>query len=82
MDFGDIAQPGERSPHTREVTGSSPVVSIIFGRYSVVFGIALFVVRPSAHVSFARHRRALTGESPEHAWATRKCIVEQQGELV
>ncbi len=26
--YGDIAQPGERSPHTREVTGSSPVVSI------------------------------------------------------
>ena len=22
---GSIAQPGERSPHTREVTGSSPV---------------------------------------------------------
>ena len=28
---------------------------------------------------FARHGRALTGESPEHAWATRKCIAEQQG---
>ena len=25
---GSIAQPGERSPHTREVTGSSPVASI------------------------------------------------------
>ena len=23
--LGSIAQPGERSPHTREVTGSSPV---------------------------------------------------------
>lgn len=25
---GSIAQPGERSPHTREVTGSSPVAPI------------------------------------------------------
>lgn len=27
---------------------------------------------------FARHGRALMGESPEHAQATRKCIAEQQ----
>ena len=27
----------------------------------------LFYVRPAAHVSFARHGRALAGESPEHA---------------
>ena len=28
---------------------------------------------------FACHGRALTGESPEHAWATKKRIAEQQG---
>jgi hypothetical protein len=27
---------------------------------------SIAVVRPAAHVSFARHGRALTGESPEH----------------
>lgn len=31
---GDIAQPGERSPHTRKVTSSSLVASIFFGNYS------------------------------------------------
>ena len=29
--------------------------------------IRLFRVRLAAHVSFARHGRALAGESPEHA---------------
>ena len=28
---------------------------------------SLFTVRLAAHVSFARHGRALAGESPEHA---------------
>ena len=35
--------------------------------------------RETAPFWFARHGRALTGESPEHAQATRKCIAEQQG---
>lgn len=30
-------------------------------------GTPFFMVRLAAHVSFARHGRALTGESPEHA---------------
>ena len=38
-----------------------------------------FVCTLAAYFWFARHGRALTGESPEHAWATRKCIAEQQG---
>lgn len=33
----------------------------------VGIGIPLFHVRLAAHVSFARHGRALAGESPEHA---------------
>ena len=31
-----------------------------------LFPVLFAVVRPAAHVSFARHGRALTGESPEH----------------
>ena len=33
-------------------------------------------------VWYARHGRALTGESPEYALATRKHIAEQQGCLL
>ena len=33
----------------------------------VMSGLFLVEVRLAAHVSFARHGRALAGESPEHA---------------
>ena len=41
--FGVLAQPGERSPHTREVVGSSPAGSISVGRrilYVLTGGVA------------------------------------------
>ena len=43
-------------------------VSRILGTYQISDDRAwVFYVRPAAHVSFARHGRALAGESPEHA---------------
>ena len=44
---GSIAQPGERSPHTREVTGSSPVAPTrkvpVYGHFFITIkGIFLY----------------------------------------
>ena len=45
--LGSIAQPGERSPHTREVTGSSPVaptLKVPRNRHFLLQKIRIFVL--------------------------------------
>ena len=52
---GALAQLGARHTGSVEVTGSSPVCSTLKSPYLRAFSL------------FARHGRALTGVSPEHA---------------
>ena len=42
-------------------------MAVFLGKNGVGKTTFFDVVRPAAHVSFARHGRALAGESPEHA---------------